>query len=139
MVRENFSKEEEQMRNDFLKSAAVKQAAQTSVTRKIRKLRNPDGAEAPKIKRKKVRYEPDYAWTEAAAQEMAPAKYKLHRDRFNKCWRLRKGSWSLSKSWGPSGKDASCLVFLLTRAWERHCSLNPLVANPYDFEEVFRA
>jgi hypothetical protein len=77
-----------------------------------------------------VKYVGDRALSEDAVRELAPSPCYVYRDEFGKRWQLFYGSadatgwtWSVSRAWGPTGRELEAIRFVLAVAWRHHVSL----------------
>ena len=116
--------------------------AAKSITSRVRKIRKKRHGKAPEpTTRKPITYKSSESWTEDKVQKFLPSVkfgYKAHKDYFNKCFRViaSRQRWSVSKSWGPTGRDSAAVKIVLERTWERHLSLHPEEVCPWSFEEL---
>lgn len=136
MREQPLSKEDAKLLEESEKTAAVRKARAASVTRAIRKLRGGPSSEQPKTKRKPVHFMPDKQLSEEDVRPKLPNGYRVYRDMFNKAWRIyHRSGFSVSRSWGKHGGDATCVRKCLVKVWQRHLFMNPRESCPYDFGE----
>jgi len=79
-------------------------------------------------------------FTEAEAAGFFPAKSLVYKDTDYGRWRVWYGPtlpgcarWSVSSSWGASGKDSRCLRELIPLVWARHAKTHPGETCPIVF------
>lgn len=113
----------------------------TSRVRKIRKKSHAKASESAPARRKPITFESSESWTADRVTKYLPHPkfgYRAMKDYFNKCFRViaQRQRWSVSKSWGPTGRDSVAVKIVLERVWERHCSLHPEDPCPWSFGDV---
>ena len=113
----------------------------TSRVRKIRKKSHAKASESAPARRKPITFESSESWTADRVTKYLPHPkfgYRAMKDYFNKCFRViaQRQCWSVSKSWGPTGRDSVAVKIVLERVWERHCSLHPEDPCPWSFGDV---
>ena len=113
----------------------------TSRVRKIRKKSHAKASESAPARRKPITFESSESWTADRVTKYLPHPkfgYRAMKDYFNKCFRViaQRQRWSVSKSWGRTGRDSVAVKIVLERVWERHCSLHPEDPCPWSFGDV---
>ena len=133
-VKEFFSKEDCAAAEQAVEQRTSCQEVQKSLKRTICRFRGGGGKSKDSLakgKRKPITFLSDGKVTVADAQKLLPEGFRAYKDQFNKCWRAycSKSTFSCSRSWGYSGKDAVVV-------WEHHLSLQPKAICPWDFSDV---
>ena len=131
------SKEDEKKVHEAIAESKASQRTVLSITSSIRALR-PVKKKKKEAKRKPVSFRGDAKWHTEDLQRLAPADYRMYRDNFNKCIRAyhRRYDWSMSRSWGRSGREAKPAREVLLAVWARHEALNPDISCPWDFKQL---
>ncbi|OLP73384.1 hypothetical protein AK812_SmicGene47396 [Symbiodinium microadriaticum] len=125
---------------DMLKEAGKASAAKREEASLLRQvLLDSSKAKRKKgVKRKPVSFAGVTNLSASHGEGFAPPGTKLYRDNFNARWRLWYGAgpldrrWQKSKSWGATGTDEDCIIFLVKAAWARHEMLHGEPC-PFDF------
>jgi hypothetical protein len=122
-----FSKTEYKEIQEHLEKTAANQQHFSNVVSAIGAARAKIAKGMPS-KRKPISLPSRDEWRAADVMKHAPpANCRVYKDTFNARWILfyGKGSprWSVSRSWGYSGKDDPCVRFILREAWHHHTCL----------------
>ena len=143
-VKEFLTRDDQAEVEDALKHKQFTQEEQASLKRAIRRLRGGGSSgsgskdAASKGKRRPITFLSDDGVTMEQATKLLPPGFRPYKDQFNKCWRAfhTRSNFSVSRSWGYTGKDSHAVRKMCSVAWVHHISLNPQAVCPWDFNDA---